>query len=141
MASYDDRLIIDYHVTKKTETEFHIPSSIYSTYRTCLPYFHTWCGLSANLRRRSETCCTQLAEIAGPKKSPKISHLRTIAQLCWAVSSQLKHISTTGKSLLNSNISSTCPHSMANVGPLMAEIGLPVWVTTAHFNGFHFLAA
>ena len=24
--------------------------------------FHTWCGLSANLRCRSETCCTRLAE-------------------------------------------------------------------------------
>ena len=30
-----------------------------------VPYFHTWCGLSANLqdRCRSETCCTLLAEI------------------------------------------------------------------------------
>jgi len=27
----------------------------------CLPYFHTCCGLCANLRCRSETCCTQLA--------------------------------------------------------------------------------
>jgi len=28
----------------------------------CLPYFHTWCALSANLRCRSETCCTRRAE-------------------------------------------------------------------------------
>jgi len=28
----------------------------------CLPYFHTWCGLSANLECRCETCCTWLAE-------------------------------------------------------------------------------
>jgi len=28
----------------------------------CLSYLHTWCGLSANLRSRSETCCTRLAE-------------------------------------------------------------------------------
>ena len=39
----------------------------------CLPYFHTWCGLSANLRCRSETCCTQLTENTGRKKSPKKS--------------------------------------------------------------------
>jgi len=26
-----------------------------------LPYFDTWCGLSANLECRSEMCCTQLA--------------------------------------------------------------------------------
>jgi len=39
----------------------------------CLPYFHTYCGLSANLRCRSETCCTRLAENTGRKKSPKIA--------------------------------------------------------------------
>ena len=33
----------------------------------CLPYFHTWCGLSANLRCRYETCCTRLAENTGRK--------------------------------------------------------------------------
>jgi len=30
---------------------------------------------------------------------------------------------------------------MANVGPLTAEIGLPVWGTPANFNGFRVLAA
>jgi len=30
---------------------------------------------------------------------------------------------------------------MANFGPLTAEIGLPVWGTPAHFNGFRILAA
>jgi len=42
---------------------------------------------------------------------------------------------------INSNIYSTCPHNMANVGPLMAEISLPDWGTPAHFNGFRVLAA
>jgi len=62
-----------------------------------LPYFDTWCGLSANLECRSETYCARLAENAGPKKSPKIGHLGTIVQLCRAISSQLRHISTIGK--------------------------------------------
>jgi len=31
------------------------------------------CGLSANLRCRSETCCTRLTENTGRKKSPKIA--------------------------------------------------------------------
>jgi len=44
------------------------------------------------------------------------------------------------KKLLNSNISSKCPYSIVNFGPLMAEIGLPVWDTPANFNGFHILA-
>ena len=32
----------------------------------CLPYFRTWCGLSANLGCRSETFCTWLAENTAP---------------------------------------------------------------------------
>jgi len=62
-----------------------------------LPYFQTWCGPSANLGCRSEMCCTQLARNAGCKKSPKIRHVRTIAQLCRAISSQLRHVLTIGK--------------------------------------------
>jgi len=50
----------------------------------CLPYFHTWCGLSANLGCRSETCCKRLAENRGRKKSPQVRHLGTIEQLCQA---------------------------------------------------------
>ena len=65
-----------------------------------LPYLHTWCGLSANLRCRSETCCTRLAGNAGCKKVAKNRHLGTIAQLCRAISSQLRHVSTIGKKLV-----------------------------------------
>jgi len=80
------------------------PSPILSHCR--LDVYHC-CGLSSNLGCRSETCCTRLAENTGCKKSPRIRHLCTIAQLCWAISSQLKHISTIGKNLVNSNISPT----------------------------------
>ena len=45
------------------------------------------------------------------------------------------------KSLLSSNISSTCPHNMVNFGPLAAEIVSLVWGTPGNFNGFHVLAA
>jgi len=106
----------------------------------CLPYFYTWFGLSANLECRSEMCCTRLTGNAGPKKLPKIGYLGTIAQLCQAISSQLRHVSTIGKNLLSSNISSTCPHNMANFGPLSAEIISLVWGTPANFNGFRILA-
>jgi len=71
----------------------------------------------------------------------KNRHLRTIVQLCRAMSSQLGHVSTIGKILLNSNISSTCPHNMENFGPVTAEIGLVVWGTPANFNGFRVLAS
>ena len=83
-------------------------------------------------------CCTWLAGNAGPKKSPKMRHLGTIAQLCRAISSHLRHVSTVGKNLLNSNTSSTCPDNMVNFGPLLAEICWRVWVTPVIFNGFRF---
>jgi len=70
----------------------------------------------------------------------KNRHLRTIAQLCRAISLQLRHISTIGKKLLNSNISLTCPHNMVNFGALTAEICSGVWGTPANFNGFRILA-
>ena len=71
----------------------------------------------------------------------KNRHLGTIAQLCRATSSQLRHVSTIGKNLLSSNMSSRCPHNMVNFGPLTAEIGSRVWGTPANFNGFCILAA
>jgi len=65
----------------------------------CLPYFHTWYGLSATLECRSEMRCTQLkiqdAKIA--QKSPSAYH--HITQLCWAISSQLRRISAIEKNV------------------------------------------
>ena len=61
-------------------------------------------------------------EIQDPKNDAKNRRLGTIAQIRWAVSSQLRHISTIGKSLSSSNISSTCPRNMVNFGLLAAEI-------------------
>jgi len=104
----------------------------------CLPYF---CGLSANLECRSETCCTRLAGNTGRRNDAKSRHLSTIAQLCRTESSQLRHASTIGKKSLSSNISSTCPCNMANCGPLAAEIVSLVWGTPDNFNGFRVLAA
>jgi len=66
----------------------------------------------------------------------KNRHLCTIAQFCRAVSSQLRHVSTIGKNLLNSNTCSTCPHNIANFGPLTVEIGSGVWGTVATFSRF-----
>jgi len=89
----------------------------------------------------SEMCGTRLAANTGRKKVAKNRHLGTIAQLCRAISWQLRHLSTIGKKLLNSNISSTYPVNMVNFGPLRAEIRWRVWGTPANFNGFRVLAA
>jgi len=87
----------------------------------------------------SEMCCTRLAGNTGRKNIAKNRHLRTIAQLCRAVSSQLKHVSTIGKKLVKQQYLPICPHNMVNFGPLTAEIGLPVWETQANFNRFRVL--
>jgi len=42
-------------------------------------------------------CCRRLTENTGPKNYAKNRHLSTIAQRCRVVSSQLRHISTIGK--------------------------------------------
>jgi len=55
-----------------------------------LPYFHTWCGLSADLECRSEMCYMWLAENTGRKNYAKNGHLLSIAQLCWATSFTIK---------------------------------------------------
>jgi len=57
------------------------------------------------------------------------------------LSSQLRHASTVGKNLLNSNTSSTRPDHIVNFGPLTAETCWRVWGTPANFNGFRVLAA
>jgi len=84
-------------------------------------------------------CCTWLAENTGHKNYAKNRHLHTIAQLCRAVSSQLRHVSE--KNLLNGNISSICLHNMVNFGPLKSEICWRVWGTPANFNRFRVLAS
>jgi len=84
-------------------------------------------------------CCTRLVKNTGRKNDAKNRHLSTIAQLCWAISSQARHVSTNEKNMLNSNISTTYPHNMANIGPLAAEIVSTVWSTPAYFNGFRVL--
>jgi len=97
--------------------------------------------LSVNLECRSGTCCARLAENTARKNDAKNRHLGTILQLCRAIYSQLRHLSTIGKNLLSSNISSTCPHNMLNFGALTAEIVSLVWGTPANFNWFRILAA
>jgi len=79
----------------------------------CLPYFHTWSGLSVNLGCRSEMCCTWLTENTGRKNSPSVQH-RTI--LSGDIFATKASIDNQKKNLLNCNISPTCPHNLVNFG-------------------------
>jgi len=88
----------------------------------------------------SETCCTRLAETQDAKKSPKSPsghHRTTLAGYIFATKVRIDN----RKKHLSSKMFSTCPHNMVNFGPLAAEIGLPLWGTTANFNDFRALAA
>jgi len=89
----------------------------------------------------SETCCTRLAANTGRKKSPKSPsghHRTTLSGYAFATKAR---IDNRKKNLLGSNMSSTCPHNMANFGPLAAEIDPLVWGTPANFNWFRVLVA
>ena len=81
-------------------------------------------------------CGTRLAENTGRKKVAKNRHLGTIAQLCRAISSQIRHASTIGKKMLSNDMSSTCSRNMVNLGLLTAGICWRVWATPVNFNGF-----
>ena len=72
------------------------------------------------------------------KNSPSGHHHTTLSHYTFATKAR---VDNQKKNLLKSNTSSTCPHNMANFGPLTAEIGLPVWGTPANFNRFCLLAA
>jgi len=99
-------------------------------------------------------------------QDPKRCHLGTITQLCRAVSSQLRHISTIRKKLVKQqyvphmssehgelrpelvswSLTSLFSTNMAirdevNFGPLTAGICWRVWGTPANFKGFRVFAA
>jgi len=95
----------------------------------------------ANLRCRSETCCTRFAKKYRKQKIAKNRHLSTIAQLCRAIIFAIKARIDNRKNSLSSNISSTCPHNMVSFGPLAAEIGPVVCGTPGIFDEFRVLAA
>ena len=74
----------------------------------------------------------QIAENAGPKKVAKNRHLGTIAQLCPAISSELRHVSTIGKKLVKQQYLLYMSPQYGELGPLAAEIVSLVWGTPRH---------
>ena len=76
----------------------------------------------------------------GRKKVAKNRHLGTIAQLCRAISSQLRHVSTIGKKLVKQQYVLHMSPQYGEIGLLAAKIGWPVCGTPANFNWFRVLA-
>jgi len=79
-------------------------------------------------------CCTWLAENTGRKNYAKNRHLRTIAQICRAISSQLRHVSTIGKKLIKQHLLHMSSQQQLR---LVRELG----GTPANLNEFRVLAS
>jgi len=75
------------------------------------------------------------------QKSRQNRHLGTIPQLCRAISSQLRHLSTIGKKLVKQQYLLYVSPQYGELRPLAAEIVSLVWGTPANFSGFRILAA
>jgi len=84
-------------------------------------------------------CCMWLIENVGCKNSPSV-YKTSHNFIGLYLHNQDMHWQSE-KNLLNSDISSTCPHSMVNFGPLMVEIGWRVCGTPANFNRFRVFAS
>jgi len=65
----------------------------------------------------------------------------TITQLCRAISSQLRHLSTIRKKLVKQQYLLHMSPQYGELGVLTAEIVSLVWGTPANFRGFRVLAA
>ena len=98
-----------------------------------LDVYHTSSGLTANLECRSEMCCTGLAANTGPKKVAKNRHLGTIAQVCRAISSQLRHVSTIRKKLVKQQY---LPHMSSQYGELQPTSSSGRFVSLGHPSKF-----
>jgi len=99
----------------------------------CLPsYFHTRCGLSVNLECRSEIAACGSLKNTGRKNYAKNRHLGTIAQVCQAISSQLRHASTIGKSVKHQFLI----YMSLQYGELRPTRGWDRFVSLGHPNKF-----
>ena len=78
---------------------------------------------------RSEICCSRLAANAGPKKVAKNRYMGTIAQLCRAISSQLRHVSTIGKKFVKQQY---LLHMSSQYGELRPTSGWDRFVSLGH---------
>jgi len=89
----------------------------------------------------SEMCCTRLADDTGRKNYYKNRQLRTIAQICRAISSKLRHVSTIENKFVKQQYLIHTSLQYGERGPLTAEIWWRVWGTPANFNRFRVLAS
>jgi len=106
----------------------------------CHTCIHTRCGLGANLRCRSEKCCTRLAANTGHKKIvknlPSGHHRTTLSGYIFVIKARINN----RKKLVKQQYLFHISPNMVNFGPLTAEIDPVVCDTPENFNGFRVLA-
>jgi len=107
-----------------------------STILLCMVW--PYCKFRIQVWNMLHTACWKCRTQKIGKKSPYAHHHTTLLSYILATKAC---INNRKKNLLNSNISSTCPHNVANFDPLVAEVDWWVWGTPANFNGFRVLAA
>jgi len=106
----------------------------------CLPYLHTWCGVSANLECMSEMFCTRLAENTWRKNYAKIAICAPPHNLSGWIFATEACIDNRKKIVKRQYLL----HMFSKYGklrPLTAEIGCQLWGTPANFYGFRVLAS
>jgi len=107
----------------------------------CLPYFHTWCGLGANLECMSEMCWKRLADKYRTQKwrknSPSGYHRTTLSGYIFPTKANIDNRTNLVKQQY-------LPHMTLQYGELRPTSGWDlslVWGTPANFNGFRVMAA
>ena len=103
----------------------------------CLPCFHTWCGLSANLGCRSETYCTRLAGKYKTQKiarnSPSGHHRTTLSGYIFATKACIDN----RKELVKQQY---LPHMSLQYGELRSTSGWDRFVSLGHPSKFQRLS-
>ena len=79
-------------------------------------------------------CCMQPAENTGRKNNAKNRRLGTTAQFCWAISSQLRHVSTNGKNLVKQQY---LLQMSAQYGELQPTSSWDLLASLGHPSKFH----
>jgi len=106
----------------------------------CVPYFHTWCGIGANLECMSEMCCTRLAESTGHKNYAKIAicdHRTTLSDYIFATEACIDN----RKKLVEQQYLLHMSAQYGELRPTNSRDRLASLGTPANFNGFRVLAS
>jgi len=117
---------------------FFFPCLISVVAEWILPYFYTWCGLSANLGCRSETCCTWLTEKYRTQKwRKKIAIWAPSHNFVGLYLRNLRHMSTIGKKLVKQQY---LLHMSSQYGELRPTSGWDHFVILGHPSKFQRLS-